>query len=49
MPIYQTFNPKIKVWVKYHFVKKKGFEVFDVKEREPSKPFKNIMIKGRKK
>lgn len=48
MPIYQTFNPKIKAWVKYHFVKEKGFEVFDVKQREPSKSFKNIKVKGRK-
>ena len=49
MPIYQSFNPKIKSWVKYHFVKEKGFEVFDVKQKEPLKPFKNIIIKGRKK
>ena len=46
MPIYQVFNPKIKAWVKYHFVKKKGFEVFDVKQREPSIPFKNIELKS---
>jgi len=47
MPIYQAFNPKIKAWVKYHFAKKKGFEVLDVKERSPLKPFKNIPKKGR--
>jgi len=47
MPIYQAFNPKIKAWVKYHFVKKKGFEVLDVKQREPSIPFKNIPKKGK--
>ncbi|HUW43828.1 MAG TPA: hypothetical protein VMV95_02630 [Bacillota bacterium] len=45
MSIYQAFNPKIKAWVKYHFVKDKGFEVFDVKQREPLKPFKNIELK----
>ena len=44
MPIYQAFNPKIKAWVKYHFVKN-GFRVLDVKEREPLKSFKHVLKK----
>ena len=47
MPIFQAFNPKIKAWIKYHFAKAKGFEVLDVKQREPLKPFKKIKIKSR--
>jgi len=47
MPIYQAFNPRIKAWVKYHFVKKKGFEVIDVKRRNPKVAFKNIPKKGK--
>ncbi len=49
MPVYQVFNPRIKAWVKYHFVKGKGFEVLDVKQREPFKPFKYIPKKGKMK
>jgi len=49
MPIYQAYNKKSKRWVKYHFVKGKGFEVVDVKQRQPKKPFKNIPKKGDKK
>ena len=49
MPIYQAFNKRTKAWVKYHFKKGKGFEVIDVKQREPKKPFKNIKIKIKKK
>ena len=48
MVVYQAFNPKIKAYVKYHFVKGKGFEVFDVKQRKHLKPYKKIKIKGRK-
>jgi len=44
MPVYQSFNPKIKAWVKYEFTKK-GFKVIDVKQKEPLIPFKNIKIK----
>jgi len=46
MPIFQSFNPKIKAWVKYHFVKG-GFKVLDVKEREPKVPFKHVPKKGK--
>ena len=47
MPIYQAFNPKIKAWVKYHFVKGGKAKFTDVKQREPQKPFKNIPKKGK--
>lgn len=47
MPIYQAYNKKIGAWVKYEF-SKKGFKPIDVKQREPKKPFKNILKKGRK-
>jgi len=49
MPIYQAYNKRSKRWAKYHFVKKKGFEVTDVKQRLPKEPFKNILIRGKKK
>ena len=48
MPIYQSFNERNKSWVKYHFTKGKGVEVLDVKQREKSKPFKNVPIKKSK-
>jgi len=48
MPIYQSFNPKIKAWVKYHFGKN-GVEFTDVKQKEPQKPFKGIPKKGKRK
>lgn len=46
MPILQSFNPKIKAWVKYHFVKD-GFKVLDVKQRNSEIPFKNVPKKGK--
>ena len=42
MAIRQAFNKKIKAWVKYDFEKGKGFRVLNVKQKEPSKPFKNV-------
>ena len=42
MPIYQAYNSKINAWVKYHFVKGKGFRITDVKQRNPKIPFKHI-------
>jgi len=48
MPIYQAFNKKIKAWVKYEFTKE-GIKFKDVKQREPTKPFKGILKKGAKK
>lgn len=45
MPIYQSFNNRIKAYVKYKFVKGKGFKPLNVKQRNPNKPFKNVPIK----
>ena len=44
MPIYQTYNKKIKSWVKYKFTKK-GVKFLDVKQRNKNIPFKNVKIK----
>ncbi len=41
MPILQTFNKKTKAWVKFKFTKK-GVKFLDVKQRNPTKPFKGI-------
>lgn len=46
MPIYQAFNSRINSWVKYEFGKN-GFQVIDVKQKEPLKPFKHIPKKGK--
>ena len=48
MPIYQAYNGRIKAWVKYHFTKK-GVEFTDIKQRNKSKPFKGVKIRGNKK
>ena len=48
MPIFQTFNPKTKAFVKYKFKSKNGRsypEFFDVKQRMPQVPFKGIKIR----
>jgi len=42
MPIYQTFNGKIKAWVKYRKFANGKTLIQDVKQREPMKPFKGI-------
>lgn len=47
MPIYQAFNPRSKAFVKYEF-SKQGIKFIDVKQREPSKPFKGIKITSKK-
>jgi hypothetical protein len=42
----QGYNKKINAWVKGKIVKGKDgsefYQVLDVKQREPNKPFKNI-------
>ena len=48
MPIYQAFNKRINAWVKYKFVKGKGFKPIDVKQREPLIPFRKIKKRGKK-
>ena len=47
MGIYQAYNKRSKAWVKYKFTKQ-GFKALDVKQREPSKPFKNVKIRGKR-
>jgi hypothetical protein len=49
MPILQAFNKRTKSWVKYHFVKGKGFRVLDVKQNKSKTAFKGIKIRGQKK
>jgi hypothetical protein len=44
MPILQAFNKRNNTWVKYHFIKGKGFEVLDVKQNKSKIPFKGIKI-----
>lgn len=41
MAILQAFNKKTKAWVKIKFTKK-GTKFLDVKQRNPTKPFKGI-------
>jgi len=48
MGIYQSWNHRNKSWVKYHFSKERGFHPINVKQRNPSIPFKNIKIKRRR-
>lgn len=49
MPILQKFNKKTKAWVKFK-ITSKGVKFLDVKQRNPTKPFKNIKkSKGGKK
>jgi len=47
MPKYQAFNRRIGAYVKYEFTKG-GFTPLDVKQKEPTKPFKNVEIKGQR-
>ena len=47
-PLYQSFNSRMGAWVKYHFTKD-GFQVVDVKQKQPKIPFKKTIIKGRRK
>ncbi len=49
MPIYQAFNHKTKAWVKYHFTKKHGFKVLNVKQRKPKIKFKGIPVREKRK
>lgn len=48
MPIRQAFNSRINAYVKYDFKPGKGFRALDVKQKEPTIPFKNIPITKRK-
>ena len=45
MPIRQSFNNRIKAWVKFDFKPGKGLKVLDVKQRNPLEPFKGVKKK----
>ena len=49
MPVRQAYNKRNKAYVKYEFTKDLGFRVLDVKQKNPSKPFKGIKIRGKRK
>jgi len=46
MPTYQRFNNRIKAWVKFEFTKN-GIKFTDVKQKNPTKPFKGIPTKSK--
>ncbi len=48
MVISQAFNRKIKAWVKFDFVKGKGFKVLDVKQRKPLQRFRGVPVRGQR-
>jgi len=48
MPIYQAYNRRSKVWVKYK-ITSKGFKPLDVKQRNPSIKFKGVKVRGQRK
>lgn len=41
MARFQTYNPRIKAWVKGKTTKD-GATITDVKQKEPKKPFKGV-------
>lgn len=45
--IFQAFNKRNQAWVKYK-LDDSGFKPFDVKQREPLIPFKNIKKRGKR-
>lgn len=47
IPKYQAYNQKIKAWVIYHF-NKNGFIPSNVKQKNPTKPFKGVPIRGKR-
>ena len=49
MVIKQAWNPKTKRWVKYDFSLPSGFIPLDVKQRNPTIPFKGVPIHKKKK
>ena len=44
MPKYQALNKKTDRWVKFEFTKQ-GVRFLDVKQRNPTKPFKKVKIR----
>lgn len=52
MKVFQSYNKRIKSYVKGKIVEKKDggkyFKVLDVKEKEPKQPFKGVPIKTKR-
>ena len=48
MPVYQAYNKRNKAWVKYK-IGKGGYKILNVKQANPSKPFKGVPKKGKRK
>jgi hypothetical protein len=46
--IWQTWNPINHSWVKFKFTSE-GVKFFDVKQKNPNIPFKNVPVKSRPK
>lgn len=44
---YQAYNSRNNAWVKYRF-DEKGFHPLDVKQRNPTVPFKGVVKRGRR-
>jgi hypothetical protein len=44
MPVFQVFNKRTNAWIKYKKYGKKT-KILDVKQKNPSKPFKGIKKK----
>ena len=42
MPVRQSYNNRINAWVKYKYEGDKKGKILNVKEREPTKPFKGV-------
>ena len=46
MPIFQSFNKRTGAWVKYELYGNKS-KILDVKQKNPSTPFKNVAKRGK--
>jgi len=43
--IFQTYNGRIKAWVKYKVMPDKSTRIIEVKKRESKIPYSNVPIK----
>ncbi len=48
MVISQAFNRRINAWVKFDFVKGKGFRIVNVKQQKPLQKFKGVPVRGQR-
>ena len=46
MVIRQSYNRKIKAWVKYKYEPNKKNKILNVKQADPMKPFKGVRKRG---